>query len=262
MRKDAIPLEEKRLEGVNEIEDYPSFHERHRIFPEVFESREIKKVLDIASGVGCAAKRIQDNTSVEVTCNDITPACLEILEKQSLKTVSFDIDSSNNIYPFNNGEFDAVISLATIEHVIHLDHHMEEVNRIIRDDGYLFISSPNYAGLVHLPRYLLTGRSFHNPLNESDRYEFYAHVRYFTYRTLLEFVSSFDFVLDSVYLPLPSGSTFYQALYSRSRPRALLFRYAMWAMYTFLSPRWATEPVMCFEKTKRRLDRKPKKVVL
>jgi len=36
MRKDAKNVEESRLQGIEKIEDYPSFHERHRIFPQIF----------------------------------------------------------------------------------------------------------------------------------------------------------------------------------------------------------------------------------
>jgi len=82
MRKDATNVEETRLQGVEKIEDYPSFHERHRIFPGVFAGRNHKRILDVAAGVGCAARRIHDNYPAEMVCNDITPTCLRVLEQQ------------------------------------------------------------------------------------------------------------------------------------------------------------------------------------
>src|SRR5512146_1994103 len=170
MRKDAKDVEEARLNGIQKIEDYPSFHERHRIFPGVFDGRNHKRILDIAAGVGCAARRIRDGYSTELICNDITPTCLRVLEQQGLCTVSFDIDDEDTVFPFANGYFDAVVSLATIEHVILLDHHLKEIRRILADGGYLYISTPNYAGLAHLARYLLKGESVHNTLKESTKY--------------------------------------------------------------------------------------------
>ena len=146
--------------------------------------------------------------------------------------------------------------------MICLDHHLKEIRRILSENGYLYISTPNYAGLAHIPRYLLKGESFHNPLKEQSKYEFYAHVRYFTFKTLLEFVSSFGFHPEAVYLALPAGSTFYNAMYATSRPKALVFRYTMWLMYHLLSPRWASEPILCFQKASSRMDRKLRKVVL
>jgi SAM-dependent methyltransferase len=261
MRKDATHVEETRLHGVEKIEDYPSFHERHRIFPEIFDGRNHKRILDVAAGVGCAARRIHDNYSAELICNDITPTALRVLEQQGLNTVSFDIDDDATIFPFADGYFDAVVSLATIEHVIFLDHHLKEIRRILAKDGYLYISTPNYASLAHLPRYLLKGESFHDPLKESSRYEFYAHVRYFTFKTLLQFVSSFGFSPLEVYLPLPESSSYFRSMQAKSPLKAWAFRSFMWSLYRFGSPRWASEPVICFQKTDQSPATKYRKIL-
>lgn len=259
----AIQLEEKRLQNIEGIENYPDFHERHRVFPAIFEDRRHRRILDVGAGVGCAAQRISGQYPADLLCNDITPKCLSILEQLGLATVSFDLDDQN-AYPFPNEYFDAIVSLSTIEHLMHVDHLLEEVHRILSDDGYLYISSPNYASLWFFRRFVLEGKTFHDPISESprQRYEFYAHVRYFTYRTLLDFVSAFGFVPDTVYLALPAASTRYQALYARSRLKALAFRYAMWVMYNLFSPRWASEPILCFRKGSSRGHREPRKVVL
>ncbi len=249
MRKDAQPLEDARLSGVTKTDEYPSFRERHRAFPTIFEGRTHRKVLDVAAGAGVAARRIHSMSPANVLCNDISHAALSILHNEGMPVISFDIDDNNANFPFANGSFDAVVSLATIEHIINLDHHVQEIYRVMEENGYLYISSPNYASLRSLPNYLFQGRSFHNPLKEHDRYEFYAHVRYFTYRTLLEYVASFGFQPEAVFLPLPEGSSYYRALKARSKSKATAFRSAMWILYTFFGPRWASEPVLCFKKS-------------
>lgn len=262
MRRDATTVEEGRLQGVKKIEDYPSFHERHRIFPEIFGGRNHKRILDIAAGVGCAARRIHDGYSGEIICNDITPTCLRVLKRQGLNAVSFDIDDEAAVFPFPDGYFDAVVSLATIEHILTLDHHMQEIHRVLSEHGHLYISTPNYAGLVHLPRYLLRGESFHNPLKEGDRYEFYAHVRYFTFKTLMDFVCSFGFTPLEVYLPLPESSSYYRDMQTRSPFKAWAFRSFIQLLYTFGSPRWASEPVICFQKGSPDFSQKYRKILL
>ncbi len=137
MRKDAIQIEKTRLDGINDIEDYPDFHERHRAFPAVFENRQHKRILDIAAGVGCAAQRIQEKYPADILCNDINPTCLRILKKLGLSTASFDIDDSEEAFPFSEGQFDAIVALATVEHVIYVDHFIKEIHRILSDEGYL-----------------------------------------------------------------------------------------------------------------------------
>jgi len=264
MRKDAIQLEEKRLQGINDIKDYSSFHERHRIFPAVFENREHKRILDIAAGVGVVGKRIQDHYKAELLCNDTSPTCLKTMKKLGIATISFDIDDEKKTFPFTDDHFDAIIALATIEHLIHIDHFLKEIHRILRDDGHLYISAPNYSGLLYLLPFLLSGKTFHDPMSEPSRYEFYAHVRYFTYRTLLELVSSYGFVAEAVYLAIPGDSSRYQALKSKSKSRAFAFRFIIKSIYKLFSPRWASEPVICFQKTSGKFDRnlKLRKILL
>ena len=264
MIKDAVRLEETRLQGIHSIEDYPDFHERHRVIPAIFEDRQHKTILDTAAGVGCAAQRIHQNYPADLQCNEITPTCLSILSRMGIATVSFDLDNETQPFPFPDGHFDAIISMAVLEHLLHVDHFLKETHRILNNDGYFYLTTPNYAALSYLPRFLLTGRTFHDPLSESarTRYEFYAHVRYFTYRTLLEYVSSFGFVPDTVYLALPGGSTRYRKLYESSKAKALAFRYGMMLLYRLLSPRWASEPIICFRKSGNKMDRKFRKVIL
>ena len=265
MRTDSVSLEEDRLRGIEVVEDYPTFHERHRIFPELFEDRQHGRILDVAAGVGCAAQRIHDDYPAELVCNDASPTALKVLEKMGLDTVSFDLDDQDHQFPFADGSFDAVVALATIEHMINVDHFVGEISRILADDGYFYVSAPNYNGLNYVVPLLLSGRAFHDPLDPAgtSRYEFYAHVRYFTYCTMLKYVSSFGFIPEATYLALPEGSTRYLALQRRSKTRALAYRYSMKAFYTLFSPRWAPEPVLCFRKgSDGSVNRKPRKVLL
>jgi SAM-dependent methyltransferase len=247
MRNDAIPLEEMRLKNVADVQEYESVHERHRIFPALFENRNHTEIIDIAAGVGVVGQRIKSHYHERVLCNDISPKCLSIMRNNGLRSISFDIDDPRTNFPFTTGRFDAVIALATIEHLIHIDHFVSEIHRILRDDGCFYVSAPNYSGVLYLLPFLLSGKTFHDPLSGGSRYEFYAHVRYFTYRTLLEFVASFGFRPDTVYLPLPQSSSRYAKLRARSKVAAGLFRQSMRALYA-LSPRWASEPVICFRK--------------
>lgn len=262
MRDEAIGLEEDRLKNVQAIQDYGQLHERHRVFPEIFEDRKHRNILDISAGVGIVGKNISMKYPAEIVCNDISPKCIEIMKGLGLNTVSFDLDDPSAPFPFPDESFDAVITLATIEHLVHIDQYLSELKRIITKDGFLYISAPNYSGLTYLIPFLWTGKTFHDPMSEDSKYEFYAHIRYFTFRTLEEKISSFGFRLDSVYLPLPEGSSKYQRLRKKSGWQALALRLFLHAIYRLGSPRWAAEPVLCFKKSDRLLGGKPRKVLL
>ena len=152
--------------------------------------------------------------------------------------------------------------MATIEHIMNIDHFVKEIKRILKDDGYLYISTPNYSSILYLLPVILTGRTFHDPLNEKSKYEFYAYIRYFTYKTLLEYISSFGFVIDTVYLLLPKESSKYTALRFKSWIKAMIFKMAMGIIYRLFSPRWASEPILCFRKGKSNKKNKTKKRIL
>ena len=248
MRTDAVPLEESRLTGAGGIPEMPHLHERHRAFRAVFENRQHQRILDVAAGMGYVANRIHSGyPSGKMFCNDISPTCLKNLHAAGIPTVSYNLDGDPPTFPFADASFDAVVSLATIEHIIQVDNFVREICRILTPGGYLYLSAPNYASLLYLREVVLSGRTFHDPMQPDTRYEFYAHVRYFTYRTMLEYVSTFGLRPDTVYLPLPQESTTYRRMYAAHKTRALGFRYLMKFFYT-LSPRWASEPILCFRK--------------
>jgi SAM-dependent methyltransferase len=244
MRPDAQVLESGRTTRLT-LENYPWLHERHRIFPEVFESRAHREIFDISAGIGVVAKRILDHYPCSLTCNEVDSTCLDQLKSMKLNLISFDLDSGEP-FPVADGSFDAIICLATLEHLINIDHFVKELRRILSDDGRLYFSVPNYASLYWLIP-LLRGRTFHDPFGERSRYEFYAHIRYFTFHTVVDFMSHFGFFVDTVYLPLPEGSTKFQQIRKKSRVLGFCIRCFFKCLY-LVSPRWHQEPVICFSK--------------
>lgn len=259
----AIGLEEERLKHISDIEDFDMFHERHRIFPAIFETRNHKKIIDVSAGIGAAANRVNKYYKADLLCNELAPKCLESLNKLGLKTTSFDLDDTSKPYPLKDGEFDAVISLATIEHLYNIDNFFHEARRILKDDGYIYISVPNYNGLSYLIPLIFKGKNFHEPLNPKDSYEFYAHLRYFTHLSLIKYISSFGFTAEAVYLGKPEMGTRYLKFKSRHKIGAAIYKALMLTMYSVLSPRWASEPVICFKKRNdSKLVLNPRKKIL
>jgi SAM-dependent methyltransferase len=242
------------------LDDYPWFHERHRVFPAVFEGRGHRRILDVAAGLGVVASRISRGYPHELLVgNDITPECLASLRRARLTAASFDLDDPEAAFPFRDGSFDAVVALATIEHLLHTEHFLREIRRCLSERGCLYLSAPNYSGLGYVLPFLVTGKTFHDPLEREQRYEFFGHVRYFTYRSLLDYVTSLGFGAEAVYVPLPEGSARFRRLRGSSALLASAVRLGARVVYT-MSARWAAEPVLCF--TRGGGPRRPRKVLL
>lgn len=259
----AIGLEEERLKHISGVEDFDMFHERHRIFPALFENRNHKKIIDISAGIGAAANRVNKFYKADLICNELSPKCLDSLKNLGLKTISFDLDDNSKPYPLKDGEFDAIISLATIEHLYNIDNFFHEAKRILKDNGYIYISVPNYNGLNYLLPLIFKGRTFHDPMNAKDRYEFYGHLRYFTHLSLINYVSSFGFTAEAVYLGKPEMGTRYLRFKSKNKIGAAIYKASILTLYNVFPPRWAPEPVICFKKSKSaQLVLKPRKKIL
>lgn len=259
----AILLEEERLKHISGIEDFDMFHERHRIFPALFEERKHKKIIDVSAGIGASANRVNKYYNADIICNELSPKCLDSLQKLGLKTMSFDLDDNSKPYPFKDGEFDAIISLATIEHLYNIDNFFHEAKRILKDDGYIYISVPNYNGLNYLIPLLFKGKTFHDPLNPKDKYEFYGHLRYFTHLSLIKYISSFGFSAEAVYLGKPEMGTRYLRYKSKHKIGAAIYKALILTLFYIFPPRWSPEPVICFKKIKNpKLVLKPRKKIL
>ena len=190
MRPDSKELDYNRTKKYS-LNEYPIIHERHRIFPEIFENRKHDKILDVSAGIGYFAKKIKETYDCDLTCNEVDPHCLEQLKALDVTITSMDLDTGKPL-PIEDKSYDAILCLATLEHLLYIDEFTQDLHRILKDDGTLYFSVPNYASLFQMLR-LLKGKTFHDPFDERSRYEFYAHIRYFTHQTIVEYMDNFGF---------------------------------------------------------------------
>ena len=55
-----------------------------------------------------------------------------------------DINFETDRFPFQNDHFDAVISLAVIEHIVNVHHFFQEIVRVTKPSGFIYLSTPNF----------------------------------------------------------------------------------------------------------------------
>ncbi len=121
-----------------------------------------KIVLDIASGEGYGsnllskhAKKVYGVDIDEKSVNDAS-------KKYTAPNVEFRVGSADAI-PLENNCIDVVISFETLEH--HDKHHemMQEIKRVLKDDGTLIISTPDKKFYSDL-------RNYNNPFHVKELY--------------------------------------------------------------------------------------------
>lgn len=106
---------------------------------------------------------------------DISSALTEA-KKKGIKCIKFDFEKP---FPFKDNSFDGVFAGEIIEHIFDTDFFVSELNRILKPEGFLVISTPNTAWLGN--RFLLLiGKK---PLN-LDYFLSGGHIRAYTFELL------------------------------------------------------------------------------
>jgi len=101
-----------------------------------------KSVLDIACGVGYGAAELA-LTADHVLGVDRSAAAIDYAKRQyGAANVEFQEGDMHSL-DVPAASFDVVCSFETIEHVDHAPRALEELARVLRDDGTLVVSTPN-----------------------------------------------------------------------------------------------------------------------
>ena len=147
-----------------------------------------KRVLDIGCYDGTIAKLIQENDNELYGCDTSKNAIKLALQK------GFKADYANveEKLPYGRSFFDVVIAGEIIEHVFDTDKFLENIKRVLKQDGHLVLSTPNLA-TVGRRILLFFGK---NPLIEtSTSYGDKAsgHIRYFVKDSLMKLLKEHEF---------------------------------------------------------------------
>lgn len=179
-----------RYNNDNEFDNYSTW-KNHKLRIEIMinfveeafykSKKDIKKfkILDIGGNTGVISKMLQDK-GFNVTVADISKEALKTCKKKKLKTLNFDF---NDIFPIKDKSFDLIIAGEVIEHILDVELFLKETNRILKEDGYVVISTPNLATFKDRIRFLF-GKM---PRQINPHHEYLKlHIRQFTYSSLKE----------------------------------------------------------------------------
>ncbi len=151
---------------------------------------ERKKVLDLGCGEGPFVDLISKNNYVVGL--DQCPKRLFLNEETAIdKGYSLLAISSNHQFPFRDGEFDIVLSTEVIEHILDTKNFIEEIRRVLKENGKLILSTPNMASWKNRLSILLGDSRF---IKSNIRYpEQRLHIRFFSFFSLRKFLEENGF---------------------------------------------------------------------
>ena len=119
-------------------------------------------IVDIPCGAGAMLQRLIDHGWENVVGMDV--------ENHTDLDSHFIAGDMTKRFPFEDGSVDVFMSLDGIEHIDEQFFFIREINRCLKDDGELIISTPNISSLRSRWRWLLSGHhnKCKNPLDESE----------------------------------------------------------------------------------------------
>lgn len=104
------------------------------------------KILDLGTGSGYLSFFIAKKyPNISIIGLDIVEKALEVnrikANEEDIKNISF-VNYKGIDFPFNDSEFDMVISRYALHHFPDIQKSISEVSRVIKPKGFLFISDP------------------------------------------------------------------------------------------------------------------------
>ncbi len=109
------------------------------------------RILELTPGEGSLAKALVQHGYANVEAMDIHP------ENFRVEGIKCHKGNLNNPFPFERDSFDLVITVEGIEHLENQYQFASEINRILKKNGFLILTTPNIINFASRIRFLLTG---------------------------------------------------------------------------------------------------------
>lgn len=127
----------------------PEYHKDHLIYAEhvtrYLAAKPVVKdkvILDIASGSGYGTKILAE-TAKYVYGVDVNTTAVNYSKKHyAAKNIEYIVGDGESI-PLDDNSVDVVVTFETIEHIKDYKKFLDEVDRILKPDGLLLVSTPN-----------------------------------------------------------------------------------------------------------------------
>jgi len=150
-----------------------------------------KSVLDLGCWDGSISEIIKKNTNT-VAGVEISDNAIKKTREKGIEV--FDLDLNSDWQESIKERYDVVFAGEIIEHIFDTDRFLQNVYKVLKNEGCLVLSTPNIASLGRRV-FLLFGL---NPLIETTaRGGDAGHIRYFTFNTLERLLKDNNFVITN-----------------------------------------------------------------
>jgi 2-polyprenyl-3-methyl-5-hydroxy-6-metoxy-1,4-benzoquinol methylase len=108
--------------------------------------------------------------------------------RQEYQEIRFEVASLEEGLPFKDEEFDAVWCTEVLEHLFDVEGALTEINRVLRSNGKLVLTTPYHGLLKNLAISIVAFDKHYDPCG--------AHIRFFTRRSMRLCLRKTGFVVE------------------------------------------------------------------
>ena len=221
--------------------------------PPTFVDRRVETILEMLPRLGPEAKlldigclegsytRMYADTVGAGSVHGVDVSLTDEARAKGVEAIEFDLNSGEKL-PYEDGRFDVVVCIESLEHIYPTDFILREIRRVIKPKGTAIIDVPRLDSILNIA---LLAMGFQPPGIECSRERRYGalnedsvltgHVAYFTRRALLEMLESTGFrIVEARQIGQRTGWLELQK--AEGRRVGALVRFAWW-LYDVLSPK-------------------------
>jgi len=190
-------------------------NERNLKFLKMLDCDPDAKVIDMGCGKGDFTLKVKEKINAkEIYGVDVWEDALTEARNKGIKAEKMDL---NEELGFPDGSFHVVVSNQVLEHLFFPSFFVQEIYRILKEDGYSVISTENLSSWDNIISLLFGYVPFSmefdrlkigNPFSPHDRAkrgEYPSHVRIFSFQGLIDLLRFHGFKIEKVsasgYLP-------------------------------------------------------------
>jgi len=108
-------------------------------------------VLDLGAGEGAFSRRLIDR-KFDVRAVELLPSRFQ------LPIPCYNLDLNSNFHDKFNDRYDLIVAIEIIEHLQNPRHFIRECLSLLKDNGYLLVTSPNLESWISRIRFIRDGR--------------------------------------------------------------------------------------------------------
>lgn len=139
-------LEKKFVNSIKQAEKNKEIAER--LFSQI-ELNNVKRVLEVGCGIGKLSSYLAKKYKWGVTGIDLDPEQVERARKdyKGFENLIF-LEADSTRLPFEDGEFDIILSFNVLHHIPYWNKALEEISRVLKPKGFYILNDLAFPEII------------------------------------------------------------------------------------------------------------------